>query len=64
MNNVILIDGKIVGIWKRVLKKKVVEIYLEPFRGLTEYEEQAVVAAAQQFGVFLDKSVALVWGVS
>jgi hypothetical protein len=57
LNNVILLDGRIAGIWKRKLKRDTVEVTLETFRALTETEAQAVAAAAQQFGEFLDKSV-------
>jgi hypothetical protein len=60
ISNVIVIDGLIVGIWKRTFEKGTVVIALEPFTSLTEAENQAIAVAAGQYGAFLDMPVVLV----
>ena len=55
----IVIDGQIVGIWKRAYEKGSVVITLSPFNSLTEAENQAIIAAANQYGTFLGLSVVL-----
>jgi hypothetical protein len=55
----IVIDGQIVGIWKRTLKKGSVIIALSSFKSLTKAENQALVAAVNQYGAFLGRSVEL-----
>lgn len=56
---IILIDGQIVGTWKRVIGKKSVVVTTNRFRPLTEIEEQALAAAAQRYGDFLQLPVTL-----
>lgn len=58
-NYIIVIDGKVVGTWKRTFKKSMVLITLEPFAPLTELEDQAVATAVQRYGQFLDMPVML-----
>jgi hypothetical protein len=55
----IVIDGQIVGIWKRTLGKSAVVITSSPFTVLTAAENQAVVIAANQYGAFLALPVVL-----
>ncbi|MCB0085375.1 MAG: winged helix DNA-binding domain-containing protein, partial [Caldilineaceae bacterium] len=50
-------DGRIRGTWKRTLKTKVVIVEWTPFTSFTPAEEAALVAAAQQYGDFLDLAV-------
>ncbi len=49
----IVSGGRVVGTWKRALKKKTVEITLEPFRALTGNEMDALTEAAAGYGTFL-----------
>jgi len=49
---VIVIDGQIVGTWKRTLRKDSVVIDIHPFRRLTRVEKGAVAEAAQRYGAF------------
>ena len=49
----IVSEGRIIGTWKRTLKKKTVEIALEPFRPLRADEMDMLVEAADQFAAFL-----------
>ncbi|MCI0708879.1 MAG: winged helix DNA-binding domain-containing protein [Chloroflexi bacterium] len=54
----IVIDGRVVGVWKRTIKKDKVVIDPQPFTSLTEVEETAFIAAAQRFGEYLELPVA------
>jgi hypothetical protein len=56
---VIVVDGRIVGTWKRTLSKASVVIETNPFRRLTRAEEGAVSEAAQKYGGFQDLPVSL-----
>jgi hypothetical protein len=49
----LVIDGHIVGAWRRTFSKGVVVIECRPFSPLTQAEETAFHAAAQRFGEFL-----------
>ncbi len=53
LQNVIVIDGRIVGTWRRELSKTTVRIDLNPFRKLTEAERAATGEAAERLGAFL-----------
>ena len=55
----LVIDGEVTGVWKRTLKKRAVVIEVAPFRPLTPAENQALEAAAQRYGEFLDLPVVL-----
>lgn len=55
----IVINGKVVGTWKRTLKTNAVMIELSPFTKLTRMEHQAVVTATERFGKFLELPVSL-----
>jgi hypothetical protein len=54
---IIVIDGQVVGTWKRALKKGSVIITADPFKSLTTAENQALLRAANQYGAFLGLSV-------
>jgi len=53
LNAVIVIDGRVVGTWKRTLKKGEVLLTLEPFGRLKRDERQAIDAVADRYGAFL-----------
>ena len=57
---IIVVDGQIVGTWKRTLRKGAVIIETNNFTQLTKAENRAVAAAADQYGAFLDLRVVLV----
>jgi len=56
---VIVIDGRIVGSWKRTLKKRAVSLALDFFIPLGDAERLAVDAAVQRYGEFLGLNVIL-----
>lgn len=49
----IVIDGQVVGTWRRSLSKGSVSITLAPFTALGQAEEQAIALAAQRHAAFL-----------
>lgn len=46
-------QGRIIGTWKRTLKKKTVEIALQPFESLRAGELDTITTAAARYGAFL-----------
>jgi hypothetical protein len=58
--HLIVIDGRVVGTWRRTLKKDAVAIETNTFEPLTKAENRAVAQAARQYGAFLDLPVTLV----
>jgi hypothetical protein len=56
----IVMDGLVVGTWKRTIKKNEVVINLVPFTTLTREQNQAIIAAAQGYAKFLALPVVLV----
>lgn len=56
---VVVIDGQIVGSWRRTLDKEAVVIEINPFKRLAKAEQRAVAAAAQRYGRFLEKHVVM-----
>jgi hypothetical protein len=59
LNYIVVIDGQIVGAWKRTLRKNAVIVETNLFRRLTETENRAVTAAAKRYGKFLELPVVL-----
>jgi hypothetical protein len=55
----IVVDGQVVGTWKRTLKKSEVVITPGPFARLNEAETRAFAVAASRYGEFLDQAVVL-----
>ena len=62
-NHVIVLNGQVVGTWKRTLTKNAVFIILSPFTALNEAETHAVAIAAEQYGAFLGLSVNVTYQV-
>ena len=56
-NHIIVINGQVVGTWKRTINKSAVAIELSPFTPLTKIEKQAVDSAMDRYGAFLDLPV-------
>ena len=61
MAHLIILDGQVVGGWKRTLEKRKVIVELSPLTKLTKPEKKAVAEAADRFGKFLDLTVELKW---
>ncbi|MBS1520136.1 MAG: AlkZ family DNA glycosylase [Bacteroidetes bacterium] len=52
-NNTIIVNGKVIGIWKRAIGKSKVDIELIPFQPLSKVNQTAVEAAAKRYTKFL-----------
>jgi hypothetical protein len=59
--NIIVLNGQVVGGWKRTLKKDSVTLELKPIIKLTKNEKQAVEIATEAFGNFLKASPIIIW---
>jgi winged helix DNA-binding protein len=57
--HIIILDGQIVGGWKRTIKKNVVVIEINSITDLTKAEKRAIADAANRYGKFLDLPVEL-----
>src|SRR5438477_4716590 len=57
LNPTIILDGLVVGTWKRILKKDEVLLTPSPFTTLTKDETRALAASAERYGAFLDMPV-------
>jgi hypothetical protein len=55
--NVIILDGQVVGGWKRAIKKDKVLVEFSPIVELTKDQERAVEEAATRYGEFLQVAV-------
>ncbi|MEO8898096.1 MAG: winged helix DNA-binding domain-containing protein [Candidatus Dormibacter sp.] len=52
-NNVVLVDGCVIGTWNRVARKATVHVTAYLFRSAAEDETVAITAAAERYGRFL-----------
>ncbi len=63
LGNAMVLDGQVVGTWKRAFKKNAVVIEANPFTPLSTAETQAFAASARQLGAFLCMPVDSPWQV-
>jgi hypothetical protein len=56
-NHTILIDGQIVGTWKRTLQKASVSVTITPFLKFNKKQETAIAKAIKEYGNFINKVV-------
>jgi hypothetical protein len=59
LNHTIVMNGQIVGNWKRVFKKEAVVISPYPFTTFTDAEYHAFITVAHHYSKFLDMPVIL-----
>jgi hypothetical protein len=52
-----IMNGRVVGTWRRVLSKKTVVLTMEPFVSLQKLAKQAFAAAAERYGEFIGQPV-------
>jgi len=50
---IIVIDGEVIGLWKRTIKSKYAELTLEPFHPLSAHHQQRVQEAAAKYHEFI-----------
>lgn len=53
LGNLVVIDGRAVGSWKRTFSKSAVGITIQPITRLTGAQHEAVITAANRYGAFL-----------
>jgi hypothetical protein len=56
-NHTIVMDGRVVGTWKRTMKKAIVILTASLFTPLNEVETRALTSAAERYGTFLNMAV-------
>jgi hypothetical protein len=56
-NPIVMIGGRVVGTWKRTLKKDSVVMAFSPFESFGKRESGLIAAAAERYGQFLGKRV-------
>ena len=61
LTNTMVLDGQVVGTWKRAFKKNAVVIEANPFTPLSNTETRAFAASAKRFGAFLRMPVDSPW---
>jgi len=59
--NTMVLDGQVIGTWKRTFKKNTVVIEVNPFVPLSATETRAFAASANRYGAFLTMSVNSTW---
>ena len=57
---IIVVNGKVTGIWKRTIKKDTVLIETQFFKDIGKSKKQDIFKAAQQYGDFLSMKTLLV----
>jgi len=60
MTAVIVLHGKVAGTWRRIMQKDSIEISLNPFRELTDEEQEAVESEVQRYGRFFGRKAEVV----
>jgi hypothetical protein len=58
-NHTIVIEGAVVGVWKRTYRETTVDVELAPFARLSARENQMIAAALERFGTFAGQPVRL-----
>jgi len=61
--NTMVLDGQVIGTWKRTFKKNTVVIEVNPFVPLSATETRAFAASANRYGAFLTMSVSSTWKI-
>ena len=61
LSYILVLDGQVVGTWRRDLRKDAVVVEMTPFRPLIDAEQRAVSVALQQYEAFLRLPVEVVW---
>jgi hypothetical protein len=54
-----VVDGQVVGAWKRALKKDTLVITPSPFTKLNQAASRAIATAASRYGKFLEAAVVM-----
>jgi hypothetical protein len=55
-NPIVVVDGRVLGTWKRVFKKDTVMMTFSPFESWSTAQADAIAAAAERYGQFVGKT--------
>ena len=55
-NPIVVIDGRVTGLWKRTFKKDTVVMTFSPFTSWSEAQARAIAVAAERYGQFVGKT--------
>jgi hypothetical protein len=58
-NPIVVIDGQVLGTWKRTFKKKAVQMSFSPFGSFDAVQQRAIAEAAERYGAFQRLNVEL-----
>ncbi|HEU5098329.1 MAG TPA: winged helix DNA-binding domain-containing protein [Roseiflexaceae bacterium] len=58
-NPIVVVGGRVLGTWKRTIRKDSVEMTFSPFASFEEANSDAIAEAAERYGCFLGKRVIL-----
>ena len=61
---VVMLDGRVAGIWKQRKTKDDIQVSIEPFRDIGKGERDAVESAARRYGLYLNTTVTLQWSTA
>jgi Winged helix DNA-binding domain len=59
---VVVVDGRVVGVWRRVLERERVIVEVSAFGDLSKAVVREVGVAARRYGKFLGREVEVVYG--
>ena len=57
---VIIIDGKVMGLWKRTVKKDTAEVEIQYFSSIKSAQLKAMQAAGRKYGDYIGKKIVFV----
>lgn len=58
-NPIVVIDGRVLGTWKRVLKKDTVQMSFSPFTAFSTAQSRAISVTAERYGAYLGKTAVI-----
>jgi hypothetical protein len=61
MSTVLLVDGRIVGVWRHALKTRRVVVELEPFGRLPGWARKELAVEAERLAAFYERDLALAY---
>ncbi len=58
---IVVVDGQVIGTWRRDFKKNVAFLELKVFKRLSGADRRAVLEAAERYGAFIGLSIDIAW---
>ncbi|HEX5691792.1 MAG TPA: winged helix DNA-binding domain-containing protein [Roseiflexaceae bacterium] len=59
-NPIVVIDGQVLGTWKRTFKKKSVQMSFSPFASFDAAQQRAIAEAAERYGAFQEMPIEII----